>query len=164
MLPTTLFPTIRIAKAVNFTVMRKSLSDRDRTTVSFNGQVIGSVIDYPHGAPSDVEVDPAQCEALVTAFLEKGYTDPHEHLVPAELRTKIYLQSICNALFQEESLLKTVKRQAKTQALWVCSDCKPGEYWKIKWPTFDENARQAIKVANPAQTVLFFVNDDIADL
>lgn len=164
MLPTTLFPTIRIAKAVNLKVMRKSLSDRDRTTVSFNGQVIGAVIDYPHGAQSDVEVDPAQCEALVTAFRERGYADPQEHLVPTGLRTQVYLQSICNALLQEESLLKTVKRQAKTRALWVCSDCRPGEYWNIKWPIFDENARQSIKVANPAQTVLFFVNDDIADL
>lgn len=164
MFPSTLFPAIRAAMAINATVKHVRLSDRDHLVVSLNGKVVGKVVEYPHGAASDVEVGQAHCDAISAAFRAQGFSDPHENLIPLELRGKVDLQVFCRQLIQEQGLFKTVKRQAKTQILWVCRDCKPGEYWKIKYPAFDENARQAIKTANCAQTILFFVNDDIADL
>lgn len=164
MLPKTMFPTLRIAKALDVKVKVVKLSDRENRVLSIRGRTIGSVVTFPHGAPSDVEVAAGDCATFAKAFRDLGYSNPQEHLVPEPFRTaEMYVQSISTDILNEVKTLKAIKRRAKTHTIWVCRDCKPGEYFDFKAP-FCEEMRQATKVANPAQTILFFVNDDIADL
>ena len=169
MLPNTMFPTLRIAKALDVAVKRKlNTRDGDLMTVSMGGVKLGTSLQLPCGGPDETKIPEADMAAFVSAFREKGYKNKHEDdpqirsLIPNP-SNELLLLSICADITNEGITLKSLKRRAKTHVIWVCRDCKPGEYFEFKAP-FTEDMRQAIKTANPAQTILFFVNDDIADL
>lgn len=164
MLPTTFFPTLRMARAVHADLKLEELSGQARLHISQGGRAIGYVADYPAGVPSQAEIAAGDLARFVGAFVNNGYTNPSLDPVPEHLRTnEVVVQRICADLLGERAILKSMKRRAKTHAIWVSREAQPGAYQKFKG-AFSEDLKQAIKMSNPAQTILFFINDDIADL
>lgn len=169
MIPNTMFPTLHIAKALDVAVKRKvNARDGVLMTLSMGGVKLGTSLQAPCGGPDETSIPAAHMANFVRAFRDKGYKSKHEddpeirRLIPNP-SDELRLLGICADITNEGITLKAMKRRAKTHIMWVCRDSKPGEYFEFKGPC-TEDMRQAVKVSNPAQTILFFINDDIADL
>lgn len=169
MLPNTMFPTLHIGKALDVVVKRKANAREGvLMTLSMGGIKLGTSLEAPCGGPDETNISAAKMADFVRAFHDKGYKSKHENdpeirrLIPNP-SDELRLLGICADITNESITLKAMKRRAKTHIMWVCRDCEPGQYFEFKAP-FSEDMRQAVKTANPAQTILFFINDDIAGL
>jgi hypothetical protein len=159
----TMFPTLRMAQTLNLVVKRSvDKSRNDVLKISLGGKLLGTVVDIPCVGVESNSVSMEDRASFVKAFRELGYKNKHEHLIENP-EDELVMLSVCADFHNEGVTLKEMKRKAKTKCLWVTTDCVDGQFWEIKG-AFDQDMKQAIIVANPAQTITFFINEDIADL
>lgn len=166
MTPTTFFPNLRIARDLKISLKKEKVvggySCSFKYSVRFDGRHLGNISQDLPSTGIDTTISLEDCGLLVDALKEKGASAEDLAKYPYLPIDAVASCMLVDILREEESLQK-MKRRAKTKILWVCRDSKPTEYYEFKAP-FSEDMKQAIIVANPAQTIAYFINEDIADL
>jgi hypothetical protein len=163
---TTFFPNLRIARDLKITTHKKKVVGGYKESfcygVSFDGRDLGNVSQDLACTGIDTTISEADTKLLIDALIAKG---AFAERVAEFGQFDIYLFAgpMIGELIREEESLEKMKRRAKNHTLWVLYNSKPNEYFELK-SVFSEDVKQAVKMANPAQTIAYFINEDIADL
>ena len=161
---TTMFPTLHMAKALGVVVTRKMEPDGgDTMTIKVGGKKIGSVYHLPYGAGEDFHIGSDAIAELVKGFLAHGYQNTHPELFPNPTN-ELWLLSICAAVINEGIDLKSIKRKAKKNIMFVMEGAEDGHYIEVTAPFTPEMKARVIKQNPPDTRIAYFINDDIADL
>lgn len=157
---TTLFPNLRIAKALKVVAKRVPQGDRSTLfTVTMDSRKLGTILDHGYGSQNDVMIAPGDCRILVDAFRSNGYSNPSEHLVP-DAPVELDAQCIVMDLINEGITLAAMKRAIKTKTVIVLKNSRPGVTEQFSVP-FSPESKAMVIAHYPADSISIFVNEDV---
>lgn len=163
---TTFFPNLRIARDLKITTHKKKVVGGYKESfcygVSLDGRDLGNVSQDRACTGIDTTISEADTKLLVDALIAKGaFADRVAEF--GQLGIYLFAGCMIGEIIREEESLAKMKRRAKNHTLWVLYNSKPNEYFELK-SAFNQDFKQAVIMANPAQTIAYFINEDIASL